>query len=99
MRRLKEILQEAVEHEWRVSAKKELVQTLAKSGVSPEQTCSMNAAAISDQLAGGAYHYQTSTAEAETGKSAHPEPSDAPQRSTAGMSVLLEAGADGNANL
>ncbi len=45
---LTEILQEAVEHECRMSAKKELVQTLAKSGVSPEQTPSMNAAAISD---------------------------------------------------
>ena len=29
-----------------MSAKKELVQTLAKSGVSPEQTPCMNAAAI-----------------------------------------------------
>ncbi len=92
MLRLTEILQEAVEQEWRMSAKKELVQTLAKSGVSPEQTPCMNAAAISDQLAGGAH--QTPTAEAGTGKSAHPEPSDAPQNSKAGMSVLLEAGAE-----
>ncbi len=82
MQRLTEILREAVEQDRKVSAKKELVQTLAKSGVSPEQTRSMNAAAISDQLAGGAY--QTSSAEAGTGKSAHLAPSDAPQRSTAG---------------